>query len=78
MSSKAATSSITRLKKYEHKLRQADAAASAGEGEESAAVVDMDELDRLRYATIGLIFDTQNMIGRSLELGLKATETASP
>jgi len=62
---------VRRLKKYEEELRQAETDLD-GEGE---AGIDEDELDRLRFATIGLIFDTQNMIGRSLELALKAAET---
>lgn len=60
---------VTRLKEYEQQLQQAQ------DGDDDQTVVDEDEFDRLRYATIGLIFDTQNMIGRSLELTLKAAET---
>ena len=61
---------VTRLKQYEQQLQEAKT------GDDEQTVVDEDEFDRLRYATIGLIFDTQNMIGRSLELTLKATETS--
>jgi len=61
---------VRRLKQYEEELRQAETDLEAGE-----AGIDEDELDRLRYATIGLLFDTQSMIGRSLELALKAAET---
>jgi hypothetical protein len=61
---------VTRLKRYEEKLKQA-----AEEGEAGDVEIDEDELDRLRYATIGLIFETQNMLGRSLELAVKAAET---
>jgi hypothetical protein len=62
---------VTRLKRYEEKLKQ----AAAEGGEDGDVDLDEDELDRLRYATIGLIFETQNMLGRSLELAVKAAGT---
>jgi hypothetical protein len=61
---------VKRLKQYEEELRLAGTDLEAGE-----TGIDEDELDRLRYATIGLLFDTQSMIGRSLELAWKAAET---
>lgn len=61
---------VTRLKEYEQQLQEAQT------GDDDQAVIDDDEFDRLRYATIGLIFDTQNMIGRSLALTLQAAETS--
>lgn len=62
---------VTRLKEYEAQLQEEQAAA----GEDGRTAIDEDEIDRLRYATIGLIFDTQNMIGRSLALTAQAAET---
>ncbi len=61
---------LSRLKQYEAELQTKSGAANDGQ-----AAVDEDELDRLRYAVVGLIFDTQNMIGRSIALTAQLTET---
>jgi hypothetical protein len=63
---------LLRLRKYQQDLQQ----AIDESGEDTEAEADEDELDRLRYATIGLLFETQNMVGRSLELAFKTVETS--
>ncbi|MFN2161708.1 MAG: hypothetical protein ACK2UN_06520, partial [Candidatus Promineifilaceae bacterium] len=63
---------LIRLKQYQQDLQEAIEEPDEG----AEAEVDEDELDRLRYATIGLLFETQNMIGRSLELAFKTMETS--
>jgi hypothetical protein len=63
---------VSRLKRYEMALQE----SQVGDGENGPAAIDEDEFDRLRYAVIGLIFDTQNMIGRSIALSAQATELA--
>ena len=62
---------LQRLNLYQQDLQQ----ALEQSGEDGEIAIDEDEFDRLRYATIGLIFDTQNIIGRSLVLSAQAAET---
>lgn len=62
---------VTRLKAYEAQLQQ----AQSGTTDDGQTVVDEDEFDRLRYAVVGLIFDTQNVVGRSIALTAQLTET---
>ncbi len=66
----------TRLQKYQEELRR-EAAESSTEGDETA-VTREDELDRLRFALVGLIFDAQSTFRRNVTLWAKiASRSAS-
>lgn len=64
---------VTRLKRYEEELqRQKAEVIAAGE----VQVVDPeDEYDRLRYAMVGLVFDLQTRVGRSISLAAQLTDS---
>jgi hypothetical protein len=64
------TSQLTlRLQQYQEDLRR-EAAESGTDGDDTA-VVPEDELDRLRYAVVGLIFDAQATFRRNVTLWAK-------
>jgi hypothetical protein len=66
----------TRLQKYQEDLRR-EAAERAADGGDTA-VTSEDELDRLRYAFVGLIFDAQSTFRRNVTLWAKiASRSAS-
>jgi hypothetical protein len=66
----------TRLQKYQEDLRR-EAAENSTAGDDSA-VTSEDELDRLRFALVGLIFDAQSTFRRNVTLWAKiASRSAS-
>ena len=70
------TSQLTsRLREYQEEIRQ-QAAENAGQDEESEPI-DEDELVRLRYALVGLIFDAQDTFRRNLSLWAKIADRSA-
>ncbi len=65
----------SRLKEYQEEIRQ-QAAENAGQNEESEPIVE-DELVRLRYALVGLIFDAQDTFRRNLSLWAKIADQSA-
>ena len=62
----------TRLQKYQEAIRQ-----EAAEFGEEADVIDEDELVRLRYAVVGLIFDAQATFRRNVSLWAKLADRST-
>jgi hypothetical protein len=65
----------TRLQRYQEAIRQE--AAEIGEEGDDADAIDEDELVRLRYALVGLIFDAQATFRRNVSLWAKLADRST-
>lgn len=61
---------VTRLREYEEELRARD----AEEDDAESAVTQEDELDRLRYAFVGMVLDVQSTFRRNVSLWARALD----
>ena len=66
----------SRLQQYQEDLRR-EAAERAADESDSAVATTEDELDRLRYAVVGLIFDAQSTFRRNVTLWAKVASRSA-